>query len=72
VRDPRIALWILDGVGLIGVIVFSVLAALSPDTTAYVVGQIASAALVLGSVVLLRLVSRRSSPESQERNRHHE
>jgi uncharacterized membrane protein HdeD (DUF308 family) len=72
VKDPRMALWILDGLGLIGVIAFSVLAALEPDTSAYVVGQIISAALVLGSVVLLRLTNRPSSPEEQERGRHHE
>jgi hypothetical protein len=62
----------LDGIGLIGVIAFSVLAALEPDTTAYVVGQILSAALVLGSVVLLRMINRRSSPEWSERNHRHE
>jgi uncharacterized membrane protein HdeD (DUF308 family) len=55
VKDPRIALWIIDGLGLIGVVAFSVLAALEPDTSVYVVGQIISAALVLGSVLLLRL-----------------
>ena len=71
-KDPRIALWIIDGLGLIGVIVFSVLAALSPDTSAYVVGQIVSAVLVLGSVLLLRLTHQRSSPQSQDRSRHRE
>ena len=60
-KDPRIALWIIDGLGLIGVVAFSVLAALEPDTSAYVVGQIISAALVLGSVLLLRLTGQRSS-----------
>jgi hypothetical protein len=72
VKDPRMALWIIDGLGLIGVIAFSVLAALNPDTTAYVVGQIVSAVLVLGSVLLLRLTHQRSSHGSQERSRHHE
>ena len=71
-KDPRIALWIVDGVGLIGVIAFSVLAALEPDTTLYVVGQIVSAALILGSVVLLRVVNRRLSPDAQEQSRRDE
>jgi hypothetical protein len=66
------AFWIIDGLGLIGVIVFSVLAALSPDTSAYVVGQIVSAVLVLGSVLLLRLTHQRSSHESRERSRYRE
>jgi hypothetical protein len=60
-KDPRIVLWIMDGLGLIGVIVFSVLAALEPDSSAYVVGQIVSAALVLGSVLLMHLTNQRSS-----------
>jgi uncharacterized membrane protein HdeD (DUF308 family) len=72
VKDPRIALWIVDGVGLIGVIAFSVLAALEPDTSLYVVGQIVSAALILGSVVLLRVVNRRLSSDAQEQSRHHD
>ena len=61
VKDPRLALWIVDGLGLIGVLVFSVLAALEPHTSAYVVGQIVSAALVLGVVLLLRLTNQHSS-----------
>ena len=60
-KDPRIVLWIIDGLGLIGVIVFSVLAALEPDSSAYVVGQIVSAVLVLGSVLLMHLTNQRSS-----------
>ena len=71
-KAPRMALWIIDGLGLIGVIAFSVLAALKPDTSAYVVGQIVSAVVVLGSVLLLRLTQQRSSHESQERSRYHE
>jgi hypothetical protein len=72
VKDPRMALWIIDGLGLIGAIVFSVLAALKPDTSAYVVGQIVSAVLVLGSVLLSRLTHQPSSHQSQERNRYRE
>jgi hypothetical protein len=72
VKDLRLALWVIDGLGLIGVIAFSVLAALEPDTSGYVVGQIVSAVFVLGSVLLLRLSHQPSSHESQERSRHHE
>jgi 4-amino-4-deoxy-L-arabinose transferase-like glycosyltransferase len=68
----RLALWVIDGLGLIGVIAFSVLAALKPDNTGYVAGQIVCAVLVLGSVLLLRLSHQPSSHESQERSRHHE
>jgi uncharacterized membrane protein HdeD (DUF308 family) len=71
VKDPRLALWIGDGLGLIGVIAFSVLAALEPDTSAYLVGQIVSAALVLGSVLLLRLTHHPAPPEAPERDRRH-
>ena len=71
-KAPRLAFWIVDGVGLIGVIAFSVLAALEPDTGAYLVGQIVSAALVLGSVLLLRLTHQPAPPEAPERRRHHE
>ena len=60
-KDPRIVLWIMDGLGLIGVIVFSVLAALEPDSSAYLAGQIVSAVLVLGSVLLMHLTNQRSS-----------
>jgi hypothetical protein len=72
VKDLRLALWIIDGLGLIGVIAFSVLGALKPDISAYVAGQIVSAVVVLGSVLLLRLTHQRSSHESQERSRYHE
>jgi hypothetical protein len=45
---------VVDGIGQVGVIVFSALSALNPDTQAYVIGQIVSVVLVLGSVLLLR------------------
>lgn len=54
----RRLLLIVDGLGLIGVITFSVLAALEPDHTPYMIGQILSAALVLGTVLLLRWLNR--------------
>ena len=50
----RTLLLILDGLALVGVVVFSVLAALEPDVDAYVIGQIASALVVLVTVFLLR------------------
>ena len=49
----RTALLIVDAVALLGLVVFSVMGALHRDSRLYVVGQIISAAIVLGSVVLL-------------------
>jgi hypothetical protein len=60
-RAIRIVLWMADGLGLVGVVTFSVLAALESDQSAYVVGQILSATLILGAVLLLRLTNRRPS-----------
>jgi len=50
----RTLLLIIDGLALVDVIAFSVLAALEPDVDAYLIGQVVSAAIVLGSVFLLR------------------
>jgi len=48
-------LWlVVDAVALVGVVVFSVLAALSHNSTPYVIGQMACAVAVLVSVLLLR------------------
>lgn len=55
----RTVLLLVDGLGLIGVMAFSVLAALEPDEHWYVAGQIVSAALVLGTVLLLRQINHR-------------
>lgn len=52
--NARTFLLIVDGLALLGVVVFSVLAAVEPDTSAYVIGQIVCALLILGSVLLLR------------------
>ncbi|HMM29806.1 MAG: hypothetical protein AAGU78_07355 [Chloroflexota bacterium] len=56
----RTLLLVADGLALIGVVAFSVLAALEPDVDAYVVAQIASAAIVLASVLLLRRLRQRA------------
>lgn len=53
-RNARLLLLVVDGLALVGVIAFSVLAALEPDATGYVIAQIVCAAIVLGSVLLLR------------------
>ena len=50
----RLLLLVADGVALIGVVVFSVLAALPHSKTLYVVGQIVCAVLILASALLLR------------------
>jgi hypothetical protein len=50
----RTLLLVLDGLALVGVVAFSVLAALSREATVYVIGQIACAGVVLASVLLLR------------------
>jgi hypothetical protein len=57
IRAIRTVLWMADGLGLAGVVTFSVLAALESDKNAYVIGQIISVALVLGAVLLLRLTN---------------
>jgi hypothetical protein len=59
-RAIRAVLWMVDGLGLIGVVAFSVLAALESDNRLYVIGQIASAVLILGSVLLMRLINQHS------------
>lgn len=56
----RTLLLIIDGLALVGVVAFSVLAALEPDTEAYVIGQIVSAVVVLGCVFALRRVRNRA------------
>jgi len=50
----RTLLLLIDGLALLGVLIFSVLAALEPEVKGYVIGQIISAGIVLGSVLLLR------------------
>lgn len=49
----RTLLLVVDGLALVGVVAFSVLAALERDQSAYVVGQIVCAMLILGSTLLL-------------------
>ena len=58
----RTILLILDGLALVGVVVFSVLAALEPDVDAYVIGQIVSALIVLATVFLLRRTRHHTEP----------
>jgi len=58
----RTLLLILDGLALVGVVVFSVLAALEPDVDAYVIGQIVSALIVLATVFLLRRTRHHTEP----------
>lgn len=59
----RTVLLILDGLALVGVVAFSVLAALEPDVDAYVIGQIASALVVLVTVFLLRRLRALIAPQ---------
>ncbi len=49
----RTLLLVVDGLALVGVVAFSVLAALERDQSTYVVGQIVCAVLILGSTLLL-------------------
>ncbi len=49
----RALLLVVDGLALVGVMAFSVLAALERDQSAYVIGQIVCAVLILGSTLLL-------------------
>lgn len=55
----RTLLLVIDGLALVGVVAFSVLAALEPDVEAYVIGQIVSAVVVLGCAFALRRVRNR-------------
>lgn len=52
-------LLIVDGIALVGLVIFSVLAAVERETSAYLVGQIVCVAVVMASVLLLRQVERR-------------
>jgi hypothetical protein len=56
-HKTRTLLLIVDGIGLVGVVAFSALSALHPGTQLYVIGQVVSVVLVLGSVLLLRRLS---------------
>ena len=55
----RTALLIADGLALIGVLAFTVLAALYPEEPGYLVGQIISALVILLSVIWLRHIEQR-------------
>lgn len=57
----RTLLLVIDGLALVGVVAFSVLAALEPDVEAYVIGQIVSAVVVLGCAFALRRVRNRAA-----------
>ncbi|MBN1200602.1 MAG: hypothetical protein JXJ20_01980 [Anaerolineae bacterium] len=61
-RNMRTILLVIDGLALVGVIVFSVLGALSPDKQGYVIGQIVCAVIILGSVLLLRRMRQDNPP----------
>jgi hypothetical protein len=50
----RGVLLLVDGLALVGIVLFSVLAALNRDERIWVVGQIVCAVIVLVSVLLLR------------------
>ncbi len=50
----RLVLLVIDGLALLGLIVFSVLGALNPDRSGYVVAQIVCAVIVLVTVLALR------------------
>lgn len=52
----RFVLLVVDGLALIGLVVFSVLGARNPDHSGYVIGQIACAVIVLATVLLLRRI----------------
>lgn len=62
----RALLLVVDGIGLVGVIAFTVLAALDRDSRVYLVGQIVSAAVVLGAALLLRSAGDTSDPPPDE------
>jgi hypothetical protein len=50
----RLILLFIDGLALVGVVAFSVLATLHPHARGYVAGQVVCALLILASVILLR------------------
>jgi hypothetical protein len=49
----RTSILIIDGLSLLGLIVFSVLSAVHPHTRGYIFGQIGCIMVVLGSVLVL-------------------
>ncbi len=60
--SPRMhtLLLVVDGLALAGVVAFSVLAALEREQSAYVIGQIVCALVILGSTLLLHRSERAS------------
>jgi hypothetical protein len=59
----RLFILVLDGIALIGLVIFSVGAALNRDNTIYLAGQILSAAWVLFAVFVLRQGNRRNAEQ---------
>ncbi|MBN1681329.1 MAG: hypothetical protein JW966_13685 [Anaerolineae bacterium] len=54
-KNHTALLWlVIDGLALVGVVAFSVLASIDPDQQAYILGQIVCAVLILISVFVLR------------------
>lgn len=52
--EKRTILFVIDGLALVGLIVFSVLGSLELGNRGYIIGQIVCAVVVLICVVLLR------------------
>jgi threonine/homoserine/homoserine lactone efflux protein len=57
----RLLMLVLDGVALIGLLIFSVAAALNRDNNLYLAGQILCAAWVLWAAFVLRQANRRAA-----------
>jgi quinol-cytochrome oxidoreductase complex cytochrome b subunit len=52
--QKTLLLLLIDGLSLVGVIVFSVLAALQPDKQIYLIGQIVSVVVILATAIVLQ------------------
>jgi hypothetical protein len=52
--QKTLLLLLIDGLSLVGVILFSVLAALQPDKQIYLIGQIVCVVVILATAIVLQ------------------
>jgi hypothetical protein len=52
--QKTLLLLLIDGLSLVGVILFSVLAALQPDKQMYLIGQIVCVVVILATAIVLQ------------------
>jgi hypothetical protein len=52
--QKTLLLLLIDGLSLVGVVLFSVLAALQPDKQIYLIGQIVCVVIILATAIVLQ------------------